>query len=209
MSPVTFEDLLGDPFQREVIRLLEDRFGSPLSEDMQRFIVDLATGVQRDDRNELNWVRQALDAAQHIVDDSAHPAEFPVFWLRLWSVVFEYYPRLDRRRDLIETVDFYAPVLRALESVVEALSDDEQAVLRFMRHSHAHLYVGYVRYGSKKDPGEGFKVVPPSDPEAETLALDMIAAHDGNQSALAATYARKVVSQLGELAKAIEVASAE
>jgi hypothetical protein len=209
MSPVTFEDLLADPFQKEVIRFFEQRFGTPLPDDIRQFIVDLALGVQRDDRNELDWVRQALDAAEHIVADTAHPAEYPVFWLRLWSIVFEYHPRLESRRELVDAVDFYAPVLRALESLVDALSADERAVLRFMRHSHAHLYVGYVRYRSKTEPQQGFTVVPPSDPEAESLALDMIAAHDGSQSALAATYARKVVSYLRELAEAIEVASSK
>jgi len=208
MAPVTFEDLLDDPFMRKVIRLHEDAYGSPLSSEHKSFIVDDALATQRNGLQERDWTRLAAELAEHIAEGAAHWAEYPLFWLKLYGVVFEYWPRLEKQREILEVVDFYAPVIAAFDSLMAKLTAEDLSFVAFMRHSHAHLYVGYVRHKAKLASRGRLDVTPPTNPDAEPLARMRIAEHSGSQEAAAESLASQIAGELLALAEAVEGAFA-
>lgn len=208
VSPVTFEELRNDPFERRLIEHLEERWGSPLSEDIQQFLIDLALGSQLRVDQENSWISTASAIAGRIVDGRAHEAEYPLFWIRLHAIAKEYCPKYTRQREAREQVGQGA-ILNAIDALLAELSEDDLTFIAFVRHSHCHMHVDYVRYDGKAQPGAAPRIVPPSNPEAEGIARRILEAHEMNQQETARTYALKVSDSLHRLSEAVSAASEE
>ena len=204
MSGPTFEDMMNDPFGREIVRIFEERMGGQLNDETKAWLVDSTQGSVVRVRQKQSWTRTTATIARNIVSGTAHPAEFPLFWIRLYSIVFELYPSLDRHREVIEAVPSEAPELEAIDAMMADLTEDDRAFIRFMRTSHAHMYVDYVRHSAKKTEQGDYVVRMPSDRRVEELARRVIAWHGDSQQRVAVSYAEKLVNHLERLADAAE-----
>lgn len=207
MPDITFADLEKDPFQRGIIEILQQYYGTPLADDLKNLLVDYAGNAQLRVNQKVAWIQSAALMTRRIVEDTAHEAEYPLFWVRLYSIVREYYPKVRQRQELYHVLDFLRPELQALEDLVSRLSDDDLCFIEFMRHNHVHMHVDYVRYQAVRKKDDSLRIAPPKNPDAVGLARRILDANDWNQQKTACDFAKRIVNDINRLAEVVTAAA--
>ncbi len=204
---ITFEDLKKDPILNEAIENLEKIHGKPLPESFQKYLLDLSTSSVHKVEQNISWVKRTVFLCNKILSQSAHEAEYPLFWIHLYAIVIEFYEDEAKHRDINLKVSFKRPIMESLDSIREELTDDDISLIIFFRHSHCHMQLHYIWHNAKVKDGEIIKVIPPYDPNAREIAARVIAQYK-SQNDIAFNYAQKLIDKLTQLEKAVIKASA-
>ncbi|MFC1825466.1 hypothetical protein ACFL9T_22360 [Thermodesulfobacteriota bacterium] len=109
MSELTFEDLLNDPWSRRIIDDLEDKYGSPLPEELQLWIVETTGSSNMREEQQSSWINSSVAITEKLVNGKPVPAEYPLFWIRLYGILHELYPAMNSQRDIWEA-SFMKPI---------------------------------------------------------------------------------------------------
>lgn len=204
----SFEDLEKDPFYKSLIEILEKEYGIPLSDDIKIYFMDSAASSQSRVNQRVLWVKTASTITQNIVNGVATLAEYPLFWIRLWGIIRELAPYLQRNRELIKNIKLFIPQLEAIDELMAALSNDDLILIDFMRHNHSHMHIDYVNYQAQAKKNGSLKITPPTNPNAIEIVKNIFNNNYGDQKRVAFNIANKIIKPLESLKAAI-IASAE
>ncbi|GAG48491.1 unnamed protein product, partial [marine sediment metagenome] len=149
------------------------------------------------------WIKTAADVTSKVLKGHAHPAEYPIFWIKLNGIVDEYYDEENEFRSFNELISFKKPIMRSLDSLRAKLTDEDLSFIKFMRHSYCHIALDYLWHKAKVKDGKIVKVRPPYDPNIRDIAARIIEEHNGDQQAVARTFAGRIAEELFSLRDAI------
>ncbi|UCH62475.1 MAG: hypothetical protein JSU77_11845 [Fidelibacterota bacterium] len=201
----TFEDLKAQ--YPELVELSESKYGSPLPKPMQQLLLDMATSSVMKVEQTVAWIIGAADVTYKVLKGHAYSAEYPIFWIKLNGIVDEYYEEENEFRSFNELISFKKPIMRSLDSLRAKLTEEDLSFIKFMRHSYCHISLHYLWHRAKVKKGKIVKVLPPYDPNARDIAARIIEEHNGNQRAVAHTYASRIAEDLFNLRNAVTEAA--
>lgn len=199
---IDFEDLKKDEILKEVIDNLEKVQGKPLSEPIQKYLLDLSTSSENKVRQNITWIERTVFLCNKILNQSAHESEYPLFWIHLHAIVVEFYEDEAKHRELNLKVSFKRPIMEVLDLIHNELTDEDISLITFLRHSNCHMQLHYIWYNAKVKDGKITMIKPPDAPQIREVALKIITQHK-NQKAVAYAYANKLIDKLTQLQKAV------
>jgi hypothetical protein len=191
---LTFEELRADPFWSRLIEHMEAKLGSPLQDETKMYLVDSIGNIDVRVNQVQSWIESTASLTKAIVTEAAHAAEYPLFWIKLYSLVYDYYPRIDRGRDLY-LKSFMKDYVLTFDTFVASFTEDDLGVLTYFRNHHVHINVDSVRLQSKFD-GQNVKFRVPKNWESEKLAKERLGIHDWNQATVARELAERISDSL-------------
>lgn len=203
MNKVTYKDLENDPFQKSLILELEKVYGSPLPEEVQIFLIDSATSSSMRVEQTRRWVQNTVAVINNILSRKAHDSEYLIFWILIYSIIFEYEPSEQKNKKFIELFEAQNKILNSLELLVSQLTDEEKTLIKFYRHSNAHMHFNYIRYRADVKDGKIVKLYPPNDPNAIEVAEKYKAKYNDDFKEIAFDIASKISEHIYSLYKNI------
>ncbi len=203
MDKVTYKDLENDPFQKSLIIELEKVYGSPLPEDVQTFLIDSATSSSMRVEQTRRWVQNTVAVINSILSRKAHDSEYLIFWILIYSIIFEYEPSEQKNKKFIELFEAQNKILNSLELIVSQFSEEEKTLIKFYRHSNSHMHLNYIRYRADVKDGKIVKLYPPNDPNAIEVAEKYKEKYNGDFSEIAFDIATKISEHVSALYKNI------
>ena len=199
MNKVIYKDLENDPFQKSIIVELEKVYGSPLPEEVQTYLIDSATSSSMRVQQTRRWVQNTVAATHNILLNKAHDSEYLLFWIMIYSIIFEYAPSEQKNKKFIELFVTQNKILKSLELLVSKLNDEEKILIKFYRHSNVHMHLDYIRYRADVKDGKIVKLFPPTDPSAIEVAESYKVKYNGNFNKIAYDFALKIIEPITKL----------
>jgi hypothetical protein len=203
MGDLTFEDLEKDPWQQSLIASLETRYGKPLPDGLKNLLINVVGNAQQRASQKLKWIQSTAYITERITSNKAHPAEYPLFWIRLWSIIREYGPKIQCQRALYEGVAWAKPELEAVDALVKLFSGDDLLFIEFMRHHHAHMHMDALQYRTSPKKDGTIKVIDPHSPDSLGLARKMLSESDWDQQEVAFKFASRLKKAIMTLAEVV------
>lgn len=208
MRRPTFVDLLKNPTQHKLIKQIEKKFGSPLPKDIQNLFLDIAVQSDIDIQTRVDWMKRLTSISERIIDQSAHPSEYPLFWIYLYGIVIEFFDYINRTRAMSEQINFMIPIISSIDELCNRLDEEDIKFIRYMRHSHVHISIGYIWHQAKLKDGKLSAVKAPFDPDAIDISQRILKSFGWNQQEVARHYSKIIFNDLQILtAAAIEAIS--
>lgn len=197
---VTFDDLLADNFYSKVIDTFIQNFGSPLSDDVKNFLVDFAGNGELRRGQKKEWIDALHRLTEAICLGSAHHAEFPLFWIKLYGAIAD----MTEKQIVVPTSSPLARFVQEEHSALAALKDtlslEERMVVCFIRHNQCHPQPGYVHHRMSISKKGTPVVLKPDEPKAFEVVRRMLSQTDWSQEALAKQFAIKIRTNVATLA---------
>ncbi|MCJ7649829.1 MAG: hypothetical protein MUP85_14545, partial [Candidatus Lokiarchaeota archaeon] len=116
------------------------------------------------------WIQNTVAVINNILSKKAHDPEYLLFWILIYSIIFEYAPSEQKNKKFIELFAAQNKILNSLELLVSKLNDEEKILIKFYRVSNAHMHFSYIRYRADVKDGKIVKLFPPNDPRAIEVA---------------------------------------
>lgn len=160
---LTFEDLQNDPFHREIIRLAEQQYGAPLPEHIKEMFVESATWAQVKLIQERNWVSEARRIAEAIHGGTAIASDFALFWIRLCSIVCEFYKVVRQQPQLYSAFPALEPIIQTVNNIAKKFSEDDVLFIKYLRHCNSHVHQDYILGKPEHKHGVIIDYKPPND----------------------------------------------
>ncbi len=208
MAELTFEDLLNDPWSKRMIDDLEEKFGSPLPENLQLWILETTGSANMREEQQSRWIDSSVALTEKLVHGKPDPAEYSLFWIRLYGLLHELYPAMQSQRGIWEA-SFMKPIAGALDSLQSKFTEKELIFIRFFRHSHVHIRVDAWRHSIKKRKDETFSVKPPSLPNGLTIAREILEENDWDQQKTARLFAERILPAMQHLKRVYDRVKSE
>lgn len=181
--PLTFEDLKKHEWCATVVEAFEGKYGSPLSIEFQDYLVDFLGNTEGRINQQLNWIEQTKKIVWRISEDKAVAEEYPLLWIRLWSLIFEYHPEMMERRELYSKT-FMKDYIEYLNEFVTLFTEIDRNVIVYLRHHNTHMTVNSIRMSAKFSE-DNVKVRLAKYPDAERVMRETLDQHNWNQQDLA------------------------
>lgn len=206
MSESNIDQLKKDPLLSKAISKLESVHGSPLPNEIQRFLLDQATASELRVENTVDWVRKTLFITNKIINSEANESDYPLFWIYLNEIVDRFYKHEDSTREINEQIPFKKPILDCLDSMRAKLSDEEIIFIQFMRNSHCHMHLRSL-WTYAKMVNEELKISKEAPtPDPREIAENIIQSHEGSQKKTAIHFAKLSFDDLEKLQVAVSKA---
>jgi hypothetical protein len=199
-TDVTFDDLLADNFYSKIIDVFIQNFGSPLSDDVKNFLVDFAGNGELRRGQKKDWIAALHRLTETICLGSAHPAEYPLFWIKLHGAIEEMAEKQIAVPTSSPLARFFQEEHSALASLKDTLSLEERMVVCFIRHNQCHPQPGYVHHRMSISKKGTPVVQTPDEPKALEVVRGMLSQTDWSQEALAKQFALKIRANVATLA---------
>jgi hypothetical protein len=199
MNKIIYKDLENDPFQKSIIVELEKVYGFPLPEEVQTFLIDSAISSSMRVEQTRRWIQNTVAVINNILSKKAHDPEYLLFWILIYSIIFEYAPSEQKNKKFIELFAAQSKILKSLELLVSKLNDEEKILIKFYRHSNAHMHLNYIRYRADVKDGIIVKLFPPNDPRAIEIADSYMDKYNGDQKKIAYDFALKMFEPVTKL----------
>lgn len=193
--PLAFADLQKHSFSSEIVAAFEAHYGSPLPQKLQDYLVDALGSADNRAHRVFEWVEQTAGIALQILHKTAAPAAYPLFWIRLWSLIYEYHPKMMEGAELLGRT-FMGPYVRLLDNLVTTFTEEDLHLITYMRHHHVHIQVDSIRIGIKTDPEGAVNVKSPRYPDAERVTRAVLKRHNWDQQSAALEVAQRIVKPL-------------
>lgn len=187
----------------EIISFLEAKYGSPLPEDHQRYLLDTATSmVMKGEQIEV-WMNRTVMYVDRIVKREASHGDFAMFWICVHGIISEYYIDLVKGVDFPEYRILCAPIFDSIEKVKQCLSEDDVSIIGFMRHSYCHIKLDYVWHKARKSKSGLVTIKSPVDPNVRDLVFEKNKEFGDDQQAMTRSYALLLEKELVALRGAV------
>jgi len=187
-----------------VFAKLEKQYGPDIPEDIVEYVIELGIKSSYKVQNIIAWVDKTNNLIRSILANSRAESDYPLFWISIHEIIFTFYDAENEQRKINELVSFKVPILQSLDKIKSSLTDDDLIFIKYMRHSHAHLFLDYLWYSVKVKNGNIIEVKKPHDPKAIDVANRIIEENNNDQKLIAYKYAKKISEGVNELLTAVQ-----
>ena len=190
MPDLSFEEWLSaSPDNRELAAAVEEKQGKPLAPEMKAYLVNSQRRHIQHVQATEQWLIRAAYLAEAVVGGKASFAEYALFWIYLYGVVFDLREREADGKELkLRFFPVWKPYNDALDLLSEVFAADERTVIPFMRHNHAHVLVDYPWHRVKVKDGVVTKVDAGPSPETMDAVDRVLERFGGDQQAMARAF---------------------
>lgn len=209
MSEITFDNYRIDPHGKELVKALEDKWGTPLPEFIEKLVLDTGTKAEWRVQNAKRWISFLDSLVKNIINAETNAEHYPLFWIYLFGVISEYYEDQMRIKEIKEKISFMKPILESLDLIRGRFNENELIFIKFMRDSHVHIHLDSLWIRPVMKNGELISIKPPSSPTAREIADSILDEHGNNQESIASDYAERITDDIGKLNEAVIIAARE
>ncbi len=186
------------PRRQNLINAVEKHRGRTLSEDEKKAFVIISEKGRPQVYATQAWLDKLQILSHRIVRNLASQAEYPLFWIYLFGVLFELYERENIHRDKYEMIPWVKQFLTTLDALRNCFTESERSFVRFMRHNHVHILVDYP-WPKISKKGDKVVIKDAYDPEAIMNSKRIIESYHNDQSTAAIDFARRALPTIDEL----------
>jgi hypothetical protein len=197
----TFDDYKA--MHPKLVASLEKKYGSPLPDEYQKYLLDTATASVMNGENLGTWMNRSVVCVDRIVNGSASYSDYPLFWICVFGIIDEYYNDLMSNREFTFWRELCAPIYEAMDKLHSKLTEEDFSIIKFMRNSYCHVKLDYIWHKVKVKSGKIVAIKSPPDPCVRNLVVERIEAHGGDQQAMAHSFALLLEKEIASLRNAV------
>lgn len=189
-----------NPQYHDIVNLIRKKCGGTLSTEVKNYLMD---SLKRNNQQFLatkNWIHRTQTLSHKILKGQAPNAEFVLWWIYIYGLIFELYEKEEKTRDITMLMPWRRPFLEALDNLHESLTKSERSYVRFMRHNHVHILVDYPWQRIKVKQGKIRKVFKAHDPEAIENAKQILSNYNDNQNEVALNFIKNIIDEIDSVA---------
>lgn len=189
---------------KPVFENLEKQYGSDIPEDLVEYVIELGIKSNHKVQNIIAWVDKTNSLIQSILSNARVESDYPLFWISIHEIIFALYDAENEQCKINELVGFKVPILQSLDKIKHSLTNDDLIFVKYMRHSHAHIFLDYLWHSVKVKDGNIIKVKKPYDPNTIDVANRITEENNNDQKLIAYKYAMKISEGVSELLSAVK-----
>ena len=209
MPEITFDDYRSDPHGKKMVKALEDKWGTPLPEFIEKLVLDTGTKAEWRVQNAKRWISKLESLVKNIINAEANAEHYPLFWIYLFGVISEYYEFQMEFKEIKKKISFMKPILESLDLIRGKFNENELKFIKFMRDSHVHIHLDSLWIRPVMKNGKLINIKPPSNPTAREIADSILYEHGNNQESIARDYAERIIDDIEILKDAVVDAASE
>lgn len=202
MGKSKLEELKDHEFYKPIYNQLLNMYNGDIPKEIGDYFVELSQRSNNKIANTNTWVNRTYNIILEILSGTAHDAVFPMFWIHLYEIVFQFYEDENKHRKINELIEFKRPIIACLDSIREEFSEEELILLKFCRHSSAHMYLNSIWSRPIVKHGKVIRINSAKLPEAMAIAEKYIQECGGSQKLLAMKYAENLKDKIFALKEA-------
>jgi len=174
---------------KSIYETLNKRYSGSIPKDIGDHVVELAKKSEVKVKTIVRWIDKTNTLIANIVSDKAHDAEYALFWIYIHEIVFQLYEHENDKREFNELIPFKKPIIEALDRIRGILDADELVLLKYMRHSHVHIYLDSIWSSASLKNSVITKIKLPKLRDAINIFNLKLQRHGNNQTLMTKYYA--------------------
>jgi len=206
MCSSELENLKDSPFIKPIYNILIEKYSGIIPNDIGDYVVELINKSETKVIGIVRWIETTQNLIDNIVSGNAHESEYALFWIYIHEIIFQLYEDENETREINELISFKKPIMIALDKMHALLNNNEFILFRFMRHSHAHIYLNSIWSSVRLKNNLITKIQNPALLGALDIFNSLLQQHENNQNKMTIYYAKLFSPGVNELLIAYRLA---